>query len=287
MVERSVWDREVASSTLAIPTYMYDYQSYKQKIDQYLHAFLISKRKDLLHIHKDGEDVINKILSIISEGKTIRGSLVLFTHDVLKGNRKKEAMREAAAFELIQTGFLVHDDIIDHEEIRRGHPCLHIQYKNEGKAICAGDLLFFLAFELLKASPIQEISNNIFEEVTAAQIVDITYSMQQTQPTQKEIISLYKYKTARYSFSLPMMAGAMLAKADMTTIHLLELLGESMGIIFQIKNDIKGTISDKREDKKTLIRFYDVQPIITMYARYVNNYIKKLPQDFSQLLMFL
>jgi geranylgeranyl diphosphate synthase type I len=208
-------------------------QQYKKEVDAFLATFLSSKQKEFAKVNSWGPDVIEKIRAIVSEGKTIRGSLVLLIHDMLKGKVKDEALRVAAAYELIQTGLIIHDDIMDHDILRRGKPTLHIQYKNEALAMCVGDILFFLAHELLAGTSVQTVSDKIFEEVGIAQMQDVA----RTAKSRKEILSLYKYKTARYTFSLPMMAGAILARADKKTIRLFEHLGQSLGILFQIQDD--------------------------------------------------
>jgi geranylgeranyl diphosphate synthase type I len=231
-------------------------QQYKREVDAFLASFLASKQKDFTRVNPWGPDAIEKIRAIVSEGKTIRGSLVLLTHDILHGTVHDDALRVAAAYELIQTGLIIHDDIMDHDILRRGKPTLHIQYKSEALAMCVGDILFFLAEELLSGTNVQTISDQIFQEVGIAQMQDVSFGLKKDFPTKEEIISLYTYKTARYTFSLPMMAGAILARADRETINLLENLGESMGILFQIQNDALGSKGDDRENKKTLVRYY-------------------------------
>jgi geranylgeranyl diphosphate synthase type I len=208
-------------------------QQYKKDVDAFLASFLSAKQKDFARVNPWGPDALKKIREIVSEGKTIRGSLVLLVHDILGGHVKNDALRVAAAYELIQTGLVIHDDIMDHDTIRRGKPTLHVQYKNEALAMCVGDILFFLAHELLAGSKVQTVSDKIFQEVGIAQMEDVAG----TAKSKKEVVSLYRYKTARYTFSLPMMAGAILADADGETIDLLEKLGENMGILFQIQDD--------------------------------------------------
>jgi len=249
-------------------------QKYKKEIDAYLAAYLSSKEKDFARVNAWGPDALNKIQSVVSEGKTIRGSLVLLIHDVLKGKNKNSALRVAAAYELIQTGLVIHDDIMDHDSMRRGKPTMQVQYKSEAMAMCVGDILFFLAHELLDESPVQKISAQIFQEVGIAQMQDVSFSLTDNIPSKEEIIALYKYKTARYTFALPMMAGALLAGADKTTVKQLEQLGENMGILFQIQNDTLNVKGDIREGKKTLARLY--APVEPDLKTYYKNALKSL-----------
>lgn len=275
------------------------FQLHKKSIDQFLKTFLASKQNDFARVNPWGPDALAKIRSVISEGKTIRGSLVLLSHDALHGKAKDDAFRVAAAYELIQTGLIIHDDIMDHDSLRRGKPTLHVQYKSEALAMCVGDILFFLAHELLGTllSPkdadtaLQTASNRIFEEVGIAQMQDVSFGTSQKVPAKEEILSLYKYKTARYTFSLPMMAGAILARADQKTVDLLEKLGEEIGILFQIQDDViglgdsrvtgKSAGSDIREDKKTLARFYAVQPEVDARRTAAEKYLTALGKTFD------
>lgn len=256
-------------------------QQYKNEIDSFLARFLSSKQKDFARVNAWGPDAIDKIRGIVSEGKTIRGSLVLLTHDLLKGQHRDEALSVAAAYELIQTGLLIHDDIMDHDSLRRGKPTVHIQYKNEGLAMCVGDILFFLAHELLPGTGVQTISDRIFEEVGVAQMQDISFGLRKDFPSKEEIISLYTYKTARYTFSLPMMAGATLAGADKNVVALFEKLGEYMGILFQIRNDSLGIKGDIRENKKTLARTYPVQQYLNAYQRKATKSLRALERNMD------
>ena len=206
---------------------------YKKEIDAFLASFLASKQKEYGRINRWGPDAIEKIRAIVSEGKTIRGSLILLSYSFFKSKISKKAIRVAAAMELLHTALLIHDDIMDHDEVRRGLPALHIQYKSEALAMCVGDILFFLAHELLSNTDVQVVTDQVFQEVCIAQMEDVAKSAK----TKKDVLSLYTYKTARYTFSLPLMAGARLARADKKTIAVLEKLGEAMGILFQIRDD--------------------------------------------------
>jgi geranylgeranyl diphosphate synthase type I len=208
-------------------------QQYKKEVDAFLAAFLSAKHKDFARVNPWGPDALEKIRAIVSEGKTIRGSLVLLIHELLHGTQKDAARKVAAAYELIQTGLIIHDDIMDRDTMRRGKPTMHVQYKSDAMALCVGDICFFLAHELLSNTPVEKISAKIFQEVGIAQMEDVSGSAK----SKTAIVSLYRYKTARYTFSLPMMGGAMLAGAGAKTIYLLEKLGENMGVLFQIQDD--------------------------------------------------
>src|SRR5690348_15024050 len=103
---------------------------------------------------RDSKDLIKKLVKFVSLGKGIRGSLVVQTYLDLGGNDTQKPALVGAALELVQAGLLIHDDIIDQDETRRGEKALWVELQdNEGRhygesqAICVGDIAFFTAFE--------------------------------------------------------------------------------------------------------------------------------------------
>jgi len=146
-----------------------------------------------------------------------------------------------------------------------GHP-------GESLGICAGDIAFFLAFSILSSLEFNVgIKNQILKYfsreiyfVGVAQMEDVFLGVSGQSTTEERILNLYRYKTGRYTFSLPLMLGATAAGCSEVTLKILEKLGEELGIIFQIKDDELGLFgstdesgksigSDIREGKKTLI----------------------------------
>lgn len=152
--------------------------------------------------------------------------------------------------------------------------------------MCVGDILFFMAHELMDGTGISEMSARIYQQVGIAQMQDVSFGLSDTVPPQKEILDLYKFKTARYSFSLPMMAGAVLAGADKKTVSQFEKLGEDLGIIFQIQNDTLNVKGDTREHKKTLARFYPVQKILSSYSYDAQKNLAQLNTHIDTTLLF-
>jgi geranylgeranyl diphosphate synthase type I len=256
--------------------------SYKSTIVDHLTSFLSAKEAQLTQVNGWSQDVIPRIRSFATSGKMIRGSLAMYAHSLFSSQPSTHLLDVAAAFELFQSGFLIHDDIMDQDALRRGKPAIYKQYEKmaedkQGKeathfgvsmGINAADLCFFLGYELLgKASDadnaiVQQISGE-FANVVLAQMQDVAAGHLPTALTKQDILSVYRYKTARYSFSLPLKAGAALAGALHTHIKTLDLLGEHMGILFQVRDDElnstgssdvtgKSTGSDAKNRKQTM-----------------------------------
>lgn len=214
---------------------------YKKYIDDFLRTYLTENRKLLSTVNPFGNDLIDRILPMVTAGKTIRGSLVLLAYCFTNEKPSHNAIKAAAALELLQTALVIHDDIMDKDVMRRGIPSLHVQYKSEGMAMCVGDVLFFMAFELLGSLDVDATTlgriirfvGREYQFVGIAQMADISKKAK----TKEDILQLYKYKTARYTFSVPLLVGATLTNANDEMTNELSSFGENVGILFQIQDD--------------------------------------------------
>ena len=118
----------------------------------------------------------------------------------------------------------------------------------ESMGICVGDIAFFLAYEILscmEASPetslrLLSICSREMTGVGLGQMQDIRAGVLPEPPSVEDVLALYVHKTGRYTFSLPLMTGAVLGGASDDQIDALSELGEILGIIFQIKDDELG-----------------------------------------------
>ena len=232
-----------------------------------------------------GAEGIKIIRKSVAQGKMIRGMLVLMSAHMHGITIKQVHYDLAAAVEILHTGFLIHDDIMDNDYKRRNQDSVYYQYIKEGRrkkaidpdhygtsmAMCLGDMVFFLVFEIISKKIkdpelVQCIIGYISQEVQhigPAQMMDAAYGLIPKDPTEKEIDLIYTFKTAHYTFSLPLILGAVFS--SYVRLPLLKDLGCEMGIIFQLRDDELGIFgdtkeigklvgSDIRENKKTLIR---------------------------------
>ena len=262
---------------------------YPDKIKTYLNHLLEEKGNSYGRINRWGKDVAERLKKFSTIGKMIRGSLVLFTQEMYGKKNNDESLKAAAAIELFHSGLLIHDDIIDRDELRRGNPAVHYQYNKLGvdeslnnpqqfgisMGICAGDIAFFIGFELLSTLNIKhstkdkllQLFSKEFTSVGLGQMQDIFFAESGQDPKEEDILKLYLHKTARYTFSLPFMLGGLISDIREQEITYLEKLGELLGLIFQIRDDELGLFgevidfgkpigSDIEERKKTLFYLY-------------------------------
>lgn len=260
--------------------------AYKPLIVDYLSTFLAEQKTSLSGINSWGGDVVDRMQGFAGQGKVLRGSLVVATAAMYGKEVDDSVLAMAAAIELMHASLLVHDDIMDNDELRRGQPTLLAQYQQLGQdrgsrqslaygqalATCVGDLGFFMSWQLLSRSGqfSVELSNLFGREMAAvclAQMEDVAGGLTDAELDETAITAIYRYKTARYTFSLPMMCGAMLADQPTEVLEQLESLGEYLGLMFQMKDDELGLFGDSQqtgkpvgsdiaENKKTLLRLW-------------------------------
>lgn len=242
--------------------------SYKPRIDTFLTSYLSSRSSETLQINPWRKDAYERISSFVTTGKSIRGSLLLWSIEQYKGKISDSDIAFAASLELIHSGFLIHDDIMDNDRQRRGHKTLFSQYEDVGQtyhitestefgkhlALCVGDLALFLGLDCMLSSSndapkLQSIIRE-FSSVCLAQMQDVSFGMNKELPSKDEVLSMYTYKTARYTISLPLCAGARISKSPQSEVDLLERIGEDMGIIFQLTDDMLNLFGDPSKSGK-------------------------------------
>jgi len=170
-------------------------------------------------------------------GKRLRPQMLIASYLAAGGREPRRAAPLAAAFELIHTASLIHDDITDDPTLRRRRPAPHRRY-GLSRALVAGDFLFARAFELLtredykvaKAVADAAIAMAEGEHLELVRSFDPTVTMAQyTEVIDKKTASLFRAATK---------AGALLAGADDATAALLEEYGRHLGVAFQLVDDV-------------------------------------------------
>ena len=236
------------------------FKEQKELISKELEGFFGGEGKKLAGVPW-GKEVCSRLLRFALGGKMIRGGLVLLAHEVFGGKKKSEAVKAAAAIELLQSGLLIHDDIIDRDLVRRGEKSIFAEY-GQNLGVCIGDAGYFFAYKILPKE-LLEIFSKKSVEVALGQMQDIYLGTSKKNVSEKEVLDVYLYKTASYSCSLPLMMGAILSGKSDEVVKRMEDLGKYLGIIFQIKDDEMGLFGkeeqigksvggDIKEAKKTL-----------------------------------
>ncbi len=223
----------------------------------------------------------------LRKGKRLRPLLLILSYQgyLPAGKKVSQSVYNASTcIELLHNFMLIHDDIIDRSDLRRGRPTLHrllaktVKTKEQEKlgsdlAIIAGDIVYALAIDAFlsvqETPDRKERALKYFIQTAAftamGEFIDTVQGVEKLEKiTEEKVFLNYTLKTARYTFDCPLVTGAILAGADNNNIKQLSELGNLIGQAFQIQDDIigifdseknigKSILSDLAESKKTLL----------------------------------
>lgn len=225
-------------------------------------------------------------------GKRLRPSLTLLACRAV-GGRIEDALSSAVAIELLHNFTLVHDDIMDQDDLRRGHPTVHKRW-NEAVAILSGDGLIGLAYRALLNSPADTIHRvmRIFTEgvikVCEGQAIDKDFE-ERPEVSLDQYFDMIEKKTGAL-ISIATEIGGIIAKAEEKYIEALREYGALIGRAFQIQDDIlditsteqvlgKNLGSDLSQGKKTFAIVTLKQTAPEPDWRYVQKVLKNREVD--------
>jgi geranylgeranyl diphosphate synthase type I len=175
-------------------------------------------------------------------GKRVRPLICLLSCEAV-GGAAKDALKSAVALELVHTFTLIHDDIMDDDDLRRGMPSVHKVY-GVSTAILAGDLLFSKAFELCDpkaAKVLAEAASDICE----GQEMDISLAKKE-DVSEGEYLEMIKRKTA-VLLEASAESGALLGGGERAQVKQLAAYGLNLGLAFQIHDDVLDLIADEKK----------------------------------------
>ncbi len=192
---------------------------------------------------------------IVNGGKRLRPYMVIKSCQIL-GGKISNAMPAASAIEMVHNFTLVHDDIMDNDEMRHGVPTVHNKF-GMPVAILAGDVLFSKAFQIISNSKLSPNATNQLisrlakacVDVCEGQLFDIKMAESRKIPSQSEYIEMIGKKTAAL-FDVSCAMGAICATNNLRDIRNLSSFGRNLGIAFQITDDLIGVMGDSKITKK-------------------------------------
>jgi geranylgeranyl diphosphate synthase type I len=198
----------------------------------------------------EGQPLLVEIARVLrAGGKRIRPLFCYWGYRAARGEGNS-IVRAAAALELLHTFAIVHDDIMDASDERRGEPTVHVKHGIE-VALLVGDLALVLADEMFTTSdfPPERILSafacysRMRQEVIAGQFLDHDAA---TQPiTEERARRIAVLKSGRYSVEEPLLIGAALAGAPQDAVKALARFGGPLGEAFQLRDDLLGTFGDR------------------------------------------
>lgn len=241
----------------------------KEKIDAYIFNFLplTHERTEVHRLYEMMRDYP------LRSGKRLRPALCLLICEAFGGN-PQEALNTAAALELLQDWLLIHDDIEDESDLRRGQPCLHQKY-GIPMAINVGDALHCKMWEMLhknadslgyeNAFQIQSEFSQLCNQVVEGQHIELSWvSNNRWNLTEADYWTMCVQKTAWYTCITPCRIGALIAGTTKAEADRFIEIGMNLGVAFQIQDDVlnlvgevgrygKEIAGDISEGKRTLV----------------------------------
>jgi len=223
------------------------------------------------HLHKTGEpkEFYSSVWDLLDRGgKRFRPAFTFLSCECV-GGKALDAVQAAASVELLHNMTLIHDDIEDESELRRGKPCIHRIY-GVPIAINVGDAMLIKVFEIAPSSKIPQDRCHKLVSYVADRAYDITWGQafefsmwKRREFTEDDVVRLLQYKTGALT-RLSVEAGAICGGASDEQLKALGEFGETVGIGFQIIDDVlnvEGDVKeygkeiggDIREGKKTII----------------------------------
>lgn len=273
-----------------------------EAVSQRLHIFLDAQREETAPWGPEAATLVKAGAAALSGGKRLRarfciaGWRAVETSAVKTANLSDAVIGAAAALEIFHAAALVHDDLIDNSDTRRGRPAAHRALEQTHRdAGWAGDAASFgRSGALLLGDLLVAWSDDLAEEgfaqasataavaaraeyaamrraVTIGQFLDVAEeSAFLTAPDDQHAeraLRVASFKSARYSIQQPLTIGAALADGDEAQIHALAEFGHPLGMAFQLRDDVLGVFGDEavtgkpsgddlREGKRTVLIAY-------------------------------
>jgi geranylgeranyl diphosphate synthase type I len=258
---------------------------FRTRVDATLTTFVERQRAVFADIGPDLDELADAAASFVGGGKRLRPQFCFAGWLVAGGDPEEPGIVPAAAsLEWLQGSALVHDDLMDGSDTRRGRPSVHRAFEarhreddREGDpvgfgtsaAVLLGDLMLSWCDELFRASGLPTVPSALAfldlckTEVVAGQFLDV---MGQTRATVSvdDAMRIIRFKSAKYTVERPLHMGATLAGAGPAMIEALTEVALPLGEAFQLRDDVLGVFGDPavtgkpagddlREGKRTVL----------------------------------
>jgi geranylgeranyl diphosphate synthase type I len=262
-----------------------DDPEFRTRVDQALSDFVAGQRMILSPLGRDLDDFADAALRFVQGGKRLRPQFCYAGWLVAGGGPDDPRLVVAAAsLEWLQASALVHDDLMDGSDTRRGRPSIHREFEARHRAesrsgdaagfgtsvaVLLGDLMLSWCDEQFRASDLPTLSEASHfldlckTEVVAGQFLDVAGQTRESLSVD-EAMQVVRYKSAKYTVERPLHIGAALAGAGPDLMNALTEVALPLGEAFQLRDDVLGVFGDPavtgkpagddlREGKRTVL----------------------------------
>lgn len=269
-----------------MPSFEEQYASFRVDVQASLDAFMHEHGHQLLDISDELAPALESLATLLSGGKRLRPACAYWGYLAAGGDSGDAIIKAAASLELLQASALIHDDVMDHSDTRRGLPAVHRQFEARHRAenwngaasdfgaaaaILIGDLALVWADAMLYESGFDEdalrraktVFDTMRTELMAGQFLDVTEQARGGGSVDRAL-RVMRYKTTAYTIERPLHLGASLAAADAEVFAAFTAFGVPLGEAFQLRDDMLGVFGDPaitgkpagddvREGKRTML----------------------------------
>ena len=186
--------------------------------------------------------------TLAAGGKRVRPQLAMIASQMF-GGKDEDVLPAALALEVFHNFTLLHDDVMDKADVRRGRPTVHVKW-NENTAILSGDQMLIEAYKLLSGVPadklpkVLQLFNKMATEICEGQQYDVDFESQECV-TIEEYLKMIRLKTS-VLLANALQIGAYIAGADEQAQEALYQFGINIGLAFQIQDDILDVWGDPK-----------------------------------------
>lgn len=253
----------------------------RPRLDRELDAWLRAKRRRLAETSPEAAELVDELARLVAGGgKRLRPALLELAYRACGGRSETAPLRLGLATELLHTYLLIHDDVMDRADRRRGRPTTHAafaeRHRHQGGterrrgdpehfgrsvAILVGDLAHGFAVELSRPfredpegdpAAVTRAFDAMCEEVIGGQYLEMLLPSRE-EPTEDELLRVLRLKSGRYTVERPVELGALLAGAEEGVVAGLLRWGEAAGEAFQLQDDVLGTFGDSEAVGKPVV----------------------------------
>jgi geranylgeranyl diphosphate synthase type I len=253
-----------------------DVEDLRQRVDATLTAFLTRQGRTLTAVSPDCHELVTSVVTLMGGGKRLRPAFCYWGWRGAGGAGGDGIVNAAASLELFQAAALIHDDLMDDSDLRRGMPAVHRYFaavhrdhgwQGDGDrfglagAVLAGDMCLVWTDELFADSglSVQQLAagrvmfNRMRTELLGGQYLDV---LTQAAPDPDPQVAIdrarqvIRYKSAKYTVEHPLLIGASLAGASPELLDVYSEYGLALGEAFQLRDDVLGVFGDPEQTGK-------------------------------------
>ena len=233
--------------------------------------------------------------TLAAGGKRVRPQLAMIASQLF-GGKDEEVLPAALALEVFHNFTLLHDDVMDKADVRRGRPTVHVKW-NENTAILSGDQMLIEAYKLLSGVPadklpkVLQLFNKMATEICEGQQYDVDFENQE-HVTIDEYLKMIRLKTA-VLLATALKMGSYIAGANTEQQDMLYEFGINIGLAFQIQDDIldvwgnpetfgKAVGGDISCNKKTFVALTAMQLADSVTYKELKRWFAQTPIDNTE-----